>query len=147
MLKFVRELNGLYLSTPALYEVDNSWDGFQWLSVNDSDRSVVGMLRTAKDGSAVACCVNFTPVVYDNYRIGLPYDCELTEILCSDKTEYAGSGMYNGLPIRAEQVPCNNLPYSASVLLPPLGCVYFKVQKRQATIAEALRDENGRMRS
>ncbi|MBQ8136040.1 MAG: alpha amylase C-terminal domain-containing protein [Clostridia bacterium] len=152
MQRYVRELNQLYLTTPALYEVDDSWDGFKWLSVNDSDRSIVAMLRTAKDGSAVACCVNFTPVVYEKYRIGLPYACTLQEILCSDRTEYAGSGLYNGLPIQSEEAPCNDLPHSAEVLMPAFGCVYFKVTKTDSpsggeSIAEKLRNEPGRMRA
>ena len=149
MQRYVRELNRLYLETPALYQVDDSWDGFKWLSVNDSDRSIVAMLRTAKDGSAVACCVNFTPVVYEKYRIGLPYACQLEEILCSDRTEYAGSGLYNGLPIRSEETPCNDLPHSAEVLIPAFGCVYFRVRKTEQTetIAEKLRSEQGRMRA
>jgi len=129
MQKYVRELNKLYKSTPAMYLRDDSWDGFEWLSVDDAERSCVSFMRKAGRHTPIVCAVNFTPVPYHDFKIGLPYDCELTEVLCSDKAEFAGSNLYNGLPIRAKEEPANNHPYSASILLPPYGCVYFKVKK------------------
>ena len=73
---------------------------------------------------------NFTPQPYGDYRIGLPYDCELTEILNSDGREFDGSDMYmNPFPIRAEETPHEGLPYSCLVAAPPLATVYFKVKK------------------
>ena len=126
---YVQELNRLYRTMPALHARDDSWEGFKWLSVNDRDRSVVAFMRSAGRHTPVICCVNFTPVVYEDYRIGLPFNCELTELLSSDSAEFAGSGLYNGAPIRAENTPCNDLPASCTVLLPPLACVYFKVKR------------------
>ena len=164
MQKYVRDLNRLYLTMPALHKVDDSWEGFMWLSVNDKDRSCVAFMRSAGKSTPVVFVVNFTPVVYKDYRIGLPYNCELTELICSDREEYAGSGLYNGLPILAEDTPCNDLPASACVLLPPLSCVCFTVKKlrpfpkrRQAkvlkgpeasdaTIAERVKTEGGVLR-
>lgn len=129
MQKCVRTLNRLYRSLPALHRVDDSWDGFTWLSVQDSERSVVAFLRSAGRCAPIAVLTNFTPQPYGQYRIGLPYDCELTEIFNSDRAEFAGSNQYNAFPIRAEKIPHENLPYSCLVCAPPLATVYFKVKK------------------
>ncbi len=129
MQKCVQRLNQLYRNLPALHRIDDSWDGFQWLSVNDSDRSVVAFMRSAGRCDPVAALTNFTSHPYGQYRIGLPYDCELTEIFNSDRAEFAGSNQYNAFPIRAEKIPHENLPYSCLVCAPPLATVYFKVKK------------------
>ena len=145
--EYVRQLNHLYRSTPAMYAVDDSWAGFKWLSVNDSDRSVVAFMRSAGRHTAIVALTNFTPQPYGDYRIGLPYDCELTEILNSDAREFGGSDMYrNPLPIRAEKTPHESLPYSCLVAAPPLATVYFKVtrigKRRAAARAAAEKPEN-----
>ena len=129
MQSCVRRLNHLYRELPALHRVDDSWEGFQWLSVDDRDRSVVAFLRSAGRCTPIACLTNFTPQPYGQYRMGLPYDCELTEIFNTDRAEFAGSNQYNAGPIRAEKVPHENLPYSCLVCAPPLATVYFKVRR------------------
>ena len=87
-----------------MHRIDDSWDGFKWLNVNDKERSAVAVMRTGADGGSIVCAVNFTPQPYLNYRIGLPFDCELTEILNSDRAEYGGSNLYNGTVLRAENL-------------------------------------------
>ncbi|MBR1585422.1 MAG: 1,4-alpha-glucan branching protein GlgB [Clostridia bacterium] len=129
--RYVKALNRLYRDTPALYQIDDSWDGFAWLAVNDNSRSVVGFLRMAKDHSALASVTNFTPQPYGQYRIGVPFDCELTEILNSDRAEFAGSDQYNAAPIRAEKTPCEGHPYSCVICVPPLSTVYFRVKRME----------------
>jgi 1,4-alpha-glucan branching enzyme len=96
----VKTLNHLYRDTPALYEVDTSWDGFQWITANDSDNSVLAFLRTDKHGSAVLCVVNFTPVFHPIYRVGLPQGGMLNEIFNTDRAEFGGSDQYQRYEIR-----------------------------------------------
>ena len=127
--RYVKALNRLYRDEPALHSIDDSWDGFQWLSVNDADRSIVAFLRMDGQGSVIAAVTNFTPQPYGEYRIALPYPCELTEILNSDREEFAGSNQYNPGPVRAQNAPYNDLPCSASVCVPPLATVYYRVRK------------------
>ena len=140
MQKCVRRLNELYRDLPSLHRVDNSWNGFQWLSVNDRDRSVVAFMRSAPRCAPVICCTNFTPEHYGQYRIGLPWDCEITEILNTDRAEFAGSDKYNALPIRAEKIPHENLPWSCQICVPPLSTVYFKVKKMAKKREKAKKD-------
>ena len=126
---YVKALNALYRTLPALHERDDSWDGFSWLNVNDAERSILAFLRSADDGSAVAVVTNFTPQPYGQYRVALPYDCELTELLNSDRLEFAGSNQYNAAPVRAKSEPMNGLPFSADICVPPLSTVYFRVSR------------------
>ena len=128
--KYVKELNHLYSSEPALHRIDDSWDGFKWLNVNDKQRSAAAVMRSDDKGSSIVCAVNFTPQPYLNYRIGLPFDCELTEILNSDKAEYGGSNLYNGTVLHAEEIPQEEHPFSCEIVLPPLAAVFFKVKKK-----------------
>ena len=129
MQKYVKALNRLYRETPALYQADDSWKGFSWLAVSDKDRSIAGFLRMAGRHTPIACVTNFTPQPYGRYRIGVPFDCEWTEILNSDREEFAGSNQYNAQVIRAEKVPCEEHPYSCVICVPPLSTVYFQVKK------------------
>ena len=129
MQKYVAQLNRFYKSTPALYRADDGWAGFQWLAVHDSERSVVAFLRSAGRCDSVACVTNFTPAFYGQYRIGLPYDCVLTECLNSDRAEFAGSNQYNAASLRAEKIPFEDQPYSCLICVPPLATVYFRVKR------------------
>ena len=69
----VRRLNHLYRETPALWQVDDGWDGFQWVCANDCDNSVVAFLRTDRAGNALLCVTNFTPSFHPIYKVGLPW--------------------------------------------------------------------------
>ena len=89
--KCVKALNHLYRSTPALYEVDKSWNGFQWITANDSDNSVLAFLRTDAHGGTILCVINFTPVFHPIYRVGLPQDGSLNEFFNTDRAEFGGS--------------------------------------------------------
>jgi 1,4-alpha-glucan branching enzyme len=125
----VKALNHLYLNTPALYEVDASWDGFQWITANDSDNSVLAFLRTDRQGTAVLCVVNFTPVFHPTYRVGLPLGGTLAELFNTDRKEFGGSDQYNAYPIAAEAGEFNGFPFHADLCVPPLSCVYLTYGK------------------
>jgi 1,4-alpha-glucan branching enzyme len=125
--KFVKELNQLYRNEPALYEVDYSWEGFQWIDFQDQDASLISFFRRGKnpDDVVVFAC-NFTPIPRTNYRIGLPLAGFYQEILNSDSENYGGSNMGNMGGVTAEEVPSHNQPYSAKITFPPLAVVVFK---------------------
>ena len=129
--RYMKALNRLYRDEPAMHTVDDSWDGFKWLNVNDKDRSVAAVMRSDGEDGYIACAVNFTPQPYLEYRIGLPFDCELTEILNSDRAEFGGSNLYNGTVRRAEEIPQEEHPYSCEIVLPPLAAVFFRVKKAE----------------
>ena len=126
MQKYVKALNAFYTQSPALYEVDDSWDGFMWLNVDDAQKSALCFMRRSAGGAAQSCvcAFNFTPVNIDHFRIGLPYEGMLREAFSSDSTAFGGEGRDNK-PIAVRQEGFGGLPYSAEISLPPLSAVYY----------------------
>jgi 1,4-alpha-glucan branching enzyme len=125
---FVRELNALYRREPALYQVDDTYHGFEWIDFRDSEASVISFIRFAQnrtDFIVIVC--NFTPTPRTNYRIGVPKSGVYREILNTDAEMFGGSNMGNGGSAAAEDVPCHHHPVSLSVTLPPLAVVAFKL--------------------
>ena len=126
--KCITDLNALYKTHPALYEKQFTAEGFEWINYSDNENSVLAYIRKGineKENLIVVC--NMTPVVHDNYRIGLPSKGKLTEIFNSDKVEYNGSGVSNAKPIKIEKEPWNGREFSAEIILPPLGICVFKI--------------------
>ena len=128
---YMRALNLLYSSTPALFALDRSWDGFKWLNVDDAGRSSIAFLRSApQQDSYVVCVSNFTPVRYDGFTIGLPKNGTLHEILNSDDEQFGGSGVRNVPLIHAHKKPFLDMDYSASITLPPMSTIFFRYKPR-----------------
>ena len=126
--RLVRDLNRLYRDTPALYELDFEPAGFEWISANDSDNSVIAFIRRAYDRKrAMLCICNFTPVVRSNYRLGAPGPGLYRERINTDSQHYGGSDVGNayGL-VNAEQIPAHQFEWSIAVTLPPLATVYLE---------------------
>lgn len=130
MQRWCSALNACYRSSRALWDIDDGWDGFTWLNVDDAERSAIAFLRTARNGRRLVCVCNFTPVRYDDFVIGLPKRGVLRELLSSDNEEFGGSGVHNAPEIRSEDVPFGTLPCSARVTLPELATVYFTFTTR-----------------
>jgi 1,4-alpha-glucan branching enzyme len=124
---FVRELNRLYRSELALYEVDFHYTGFEWVDFHDADNSTISFIRRAEDPSEfVLFCCNFTPVPREMYRLGVPEEGFYQEILNSDSEFFGGSNMGNGGMVSSDPEPTHGRPFSISVTLPPLAAIAFK---------------------
>jgi 1,4-alpha-glucan branching enzyme len=125
--QLMADLNRLHVQEPALHELDFEWAGFEWLEANDAANSVIAFQRRARnqDNAIVVIC-NFTPVVRDEYRVGVPRPGYYREILNTDSGYYWGSGAGNGGGINAAPIPWSGKPWSISLRLPPLAVSYFK---------------------
>jgi 1,4-alpha-glucan branching enzyme len=122
----VRDLNRIYRSEPALWEVDFEPHGFRWLDANDVARNVYGFLRLSANGSrAVVCVCNLSPVPCGHYRVGLPFGGRWREALNTDSEHYGGSNVGNYGGVEAEDAPWQGQPHSAEITLPPLGVVWL----------------------
>jgi 1,4-alpha-glucan branching enzyme len=122
----VRDLNRVYRSRPALWEVDFEANGFQWLEPNDAANNVLAFARWSSDRSDVVVCVcNLSPVPRDAYRLGMPRTGRWVEALNTDSTYYGGSDVGNLGGVVAEERGWHDQPYSAEVTLPPLGVVWL----------------------
>jgi 1,4-alpha-glucan branching enzyme len=128
--RLVADLTRLHTAEPALHEVDFEWPGFEWIEADDAAASVLAFIRRGKnteDFVIVVC--NFTPVVRDSYRVGVPHPGFYREILNTDSTHYEGTGTGNSGGVRAEPLPWNKRNHSLKLKLPPLAAVYLKLQR------------------
>jgi len=125
--KYVKDLNMLYRSEKALYELDFSKEGFEWIDCSDADHGVVSFIRRGRNKEDVLIFVcNFTPVIYFNYRIGVPYNVSYREILNSDSKIYGGNNIGNMGELHAEEIGFHNRPYSFTLTIPALSTLIFK---------------------
>ncbi len=125
--EFVRELNHFYVSEPTLYEVDFHWNGFDWIDFHDIDSSVISFLRWSKhrrDFTVWIC--NFTPVVRENYRIGVPEPGVYREVLNTDWERFGGSGVRNDGELWTDRVEMHGRRQSLSLTLPPLAVTVYR---------------------
>ncbi|WP_153502878.1 1,4-alpha-glucan branching protein GlgB [Cumulibacter manganitolerans] len=126
--RLVSDLNARYRDLPALWQRDNDPGGFGWIDANDSGNNVLSFLRYDADGDALACVVNFAGHPHHGYRIGLPSPGTWREVLNTDAVEYGGSGLGNLGSVDASDEPWHGLPASASLSVPPLGAVWFRLE-------------------
>jgi 1,4-alpha-glucan branching enzyme len=123
----MRELNRLYRSSPALYQVDFHSTGFEWIDFHDWEASIIAFVRRAEDPSDfILFCCNFTPVPRQGYEFGVPEEGFYEEILNTDSELFGGSNMGNGGCVSSRPVPKHNRPNSIAVTLPPLAVVAFR---------------------
>ncbi len=125
--RLVIELNRLYRSERALYEVDFQYMGFEWVDFRDSESSVIAFMRFAENGEdALMFCCNFTPVPREHYRLGVAEPGFYEEILNTDSEIFGGSNMGNGGGVSSAHISSHGRPHSISVTLPPLAVVAFR---------------------
>lgn len=121
MQQFVRELNHFYTRTPALYQLDDSWDGFEWISVDDRAHSVLAFLRKDAEGNKILCLFNFTPVEHYPYRVRLPFMATLDQAISNvDMRDIKG----------VETVQLED-GYYADIMLSPYEAVYYYVNETE----------------
>ncbi|WP_340695260.1 1,4-alpha-glucan branching protein GlgB [Hydrogenobacter thermophilus] len=125
--KLVKDLNRIVKENPALYELDFSPEGFEWIDFSDHEQSVISFIRKDTSGkNSILAVFNFTPVPRYNYQIGVPNGGFWRRLINSDAQEYGGSGHGDTEGIYAQEVPFHGRPYSLSLTLPPLGGMYFR---------------------
>jgi 1,4-alpha-glucan branching enzyme len=127
--RFVRDLNHVYRAVPALHVRDCEPEGFRWIIVDDAQQSVYAWLRYGEPHDRpVAVISNFTPIPRQRHRIGLPYAGRWREILNSDASIYAGSGVGNLGAVIAEPEPAHGFAASAEISVPPLATIYLQFE-------------------
>ena len=123
----VRELNRLYRASPALYEVDFHYSGFEWVDFHDGQNSIIAFLRRGRDPKDfILICCNFTPVPRQGYEFGVPEEGFYQEILNTDSELFGGTNMGNGGCVSSRPIPKHQRPHSIAITLPPLAVVAFK---------------------
>jgi 1,4-alpha-glucan branching enzyme len=124
--RWLGDLNAAYRQHRALHVGDCEPVGFRWLVEDDRDAGVLAYLRTGGEGDAPVCVIaNFTPIVRDGYRIGVPRAGFWRELLCSDAEVYGGSGVGNRGGMHTDPHGCRGFEQSLVVTVPPLGISVF----------------------
>ena len=143
MKEYVKELLHLYQGSPALYETDDNWEGFEWVNADDSDRSIFSFIRHSKDGkNNLLFVVNFTPVERPEYRVGVPQSGSYKLVLNSDEARFGGSGEKRASSYRSKKGGCDNKPYSIGYSLPAYGVAVFQYEKKDKTVKKTTARKN-----
>ena len=132
---YVKTLNQFYKDQPAFWQVDYSWEGFQWIVPDDYQQSIVAFLRKDAAGKQILVVCNFTPILREGYTMGAPVSGSYKEILNSDDAAFGGSGKYHNKNIRSKKAPKHGFDQSITLTLPPLSTLYFQVPEKKETKA------------
>ena len=128
---YVRDLNHFYTEHPELWEVDYSWEGFQWIVPDDNQQSVIAFLRRDAKGKMIMVVCNFNPIERVDYQMGVPNPGTYKELLNSDDVKYGGGGVHNPAK-RTRKKPLHGFDQSIQLTLPPLSTVYLAVPEAKA---------------
>ena len=119
MKNYTADLNKFYKNNSPLWQIDYSWEGFQWIANDDKDQSIIAFIRRDKAGKELVCVCNFVPVTRNNYRIGVLKKGYYKVAFSSDDVmpcEY----------IKAEKIPMHGMEYSIELTIPGLSVSYYK---------------------
>ena len=130
---FTKELNNIYRKTPALWELDTGWEGFDWISCDNADQNVISFLRKDKAGNEIVIVCNFSSLTLEDYYIGANYRGKYTEIFTTDDIAFGGSGIKNDKAF-SKAKPMHGKKYSLSLTLPPFSTIYLykKAETKQS---------------
>jgi 1,4-alpha-glucan branching enzyme len=125
--QLVKDLNGFYRDTPALWRTDHSPERFTWIDANDAGNNVFSFIRYGDDGEpTVACIANFSAIPHHGYRLGLPYAGQWVEAVNTDADVYGGSGVGNYGAVEADGPGWHGMETSTELSVPPLATVYLR---------------------
>lgn len=127
MQEYVAELLSLYRKNPCLYEIDNSWDGFEWVNADDAERSTYSFIRKGSESRRrnLLFVLNMTPVERKDYCVGVPKKKKYNLVLNSCEKRFGGNGETVPASITAKAEPCDNRPYRITFDLPAYGALVF----------------------
>ena len=126
MQKYVKDLNMFYLSRSELWENDFDWSGFEWISNDDSDQSVISFVRTDKSGKRLLIVCNFCPVKREKYRLGVPVSGIYKPVFSSDYLKYGGSGT-RIRSVKSQKIPFHGRRESISITVQPMSTVFYEI--------------------
>ena len=124
--QFFKDANAFYKRESALWEIDFSWEGFEWLVPDDNHNNVVVFLRKDQKGRDLLCAVNFSPNTYENYRMGVPAHRKYVPVFNTDDTVYGGDGFGDREPVMVEAIPSHGKEHSAAIRIPAFGAVFLR---------------------
>ncbi len=132
---YYSDLLKLYKTNPALYSLDTSWEGFEWINADDNTRSIFSFMRHSKDGKKnLIFVINFTPMERTDYRVGVPQSGTYKLVLDSNEEQYGGNGQPRPVSYKAVKGECDGQPYSLAYSLPAYGVAVFGYEKKRTRV-------------
>ena len=123
----IRDLNKLYAERAELWEADTDPGGFQWIEADNALENIIAFRRISpSSGREIICVCNFSPVVREGHRIGLPHAGRYKQLINTDHESYYGGGFGVVKSIKSEDRPSHGLEYSAFITMPPLATMWFE---------------------
>ena len=119
------ELNKFYRETPAFYEIEDSWDGFEWLAADDADRNILSYMRRDHQGNTYVVIINFSGETAAGYRLGIPKG-KYKLVFNTDHPKFGGEGRLTKRIFNSEHKSSHGKEYSIRIELPKLTCVYLQ---------------------
>lgn len=123
---YIRALNHYYLAHPALWQVEDNWDGFRWLNADDNTRSVITYYRADEKGKKSLVLCNFAASRWEDYRMGVPEAGTYRVALCSEEEQYGGAGFDRETLYCSEEQPLGQWAHSITLDVPPLSCMILE---------------------
>ncbi len=123
--KYVAALNKFYLDHSAMWQNDDSWQGFSWISHDDYKQSIIAFRRIDDNGNEVIAVCNFVPVERENYKIGVPYAGKYKQVFSSDDKAFGGTGVDNGT-VKSEDTPMHGYEQCIELKIPALSVMFFE---------------------
>ena len=128
---YARELNKFYKKSSPLWEIDYSWEGFNWIVSDDNTNSVIAFVRTDKEDEKIVAVCNFTPVLRKNYKIGVPEGESYELVFNSDSEKFGGTGEKIKKTYKTNDGEMHGYKQYIELTLPPMTTLYFKQKKRK----------------
>nr|WP_315075032.1 1,4-alpha-glucan branching protein GlgB [uncultured Clostridium sp.] len=127
---FFKDINNLYLNNKAFWELDHDYRGFNWIEPDNNEQSILIFARRSRnDEDTLVFVINFTSIVYYDYKIGVLLLGSYEEIFNTDDIKYGGSGQVMGERLIAEKIPFHNQPYSLTIKVPPMAALILKINE------------------
>ena len=128
--QFFKAANAMYLEHTALWEQDDSWQGFQWLCADDNTANTVAFLRWDREGRPLVVVANFSPIHRKGYQVGLPFPGTWAPVFNTDAEEFGGAGLGDTATIKSVDIPCHNQEQSMTIDLPPMSVMIYRCTRR-----------------
>ncbi|MBQ3285600.1 MAG: 1,4-alpha-glucan branching protein GlgB [Ruminococcus sp.] len=143
---FFRALNEFYKDNTCMYQVDFTWEGFNWIHHDDYQQSVIAFRRIDKEGNNIIVVCNFQPMYRENYGIGVPDFGVYAEVFNSDDEQWGGTGKTNGTEIRSVAEEMHGFEQAIYLNLPPMSALYLKLVKKEKSPKEIAAEEKAAKR-
>ena len=127
---FFKAVNAFYLEHPELWELDFSWEGFEWIEADDNQANTIAFLRKDKKGNPLVVVCNFSPVDRTGYTIGVPAAGTYTCLFSTDDPAFGGAGRGDQAPVKSQYNPCHGKEQSITLALPPMSAAIYKCTRK-----------------